>query len=42
LPPSNTAFCGNKEQEEKKIDISMIPVKKNNENKKFLIILIKS
>ena len=42
LPPYNTIFCGKKNEGIKIIDIRIIPKKKKNENKKFLIILIKN
>ena len=42
LPPNKTIFCGRKNEGIKIIEIKIIPKKKKNENKKFLIIWIKS
>ena len=39
FPPNKVIFCGNKSEGKKIIDIKIIPEKKENENKKFLIIL---
>ena len=38
FPPNKVIFCGNKSVGKKTIDIKIIPEKKENENKKFLII----
>ena len=38
FPPNKVIFCGNKSDGKKIIDIKIIPEKKENENKKFLII----
>ena len=38
FPPNKVIFCGNKSEGIKIIDIKIIPKKKKNENKKFLII----
>ena len=42
LPPTKTTFFGKKYDGKKIIEIKMIPVKNNIENKKFLIIFVKS
>ena len=42
FPPSNTTFGGKKNEGIKIIEIKIIPKKKKIENKKLLIILIKS
>ena len=42
LPPNNTTFCGKKNEGKKNIEIIIIPVKKNNENMKFLNIVLKA
>ena len=38
FPPNKTIFCGKKNEGIKIIEIIVIPKKKKNENKKFLII----
>ena len=38
FPPYKVIFCGSKSEGKKIIDIKIIPEKKENENKKFLII----
>ena len=42
LPPIKTTCLGKKNDGKKIIEIKMIPVKNNIENKKFLIIFVKS
>ena len=42
LPPNNTICLGKKNEGKKIIEIIIIPVKKNNENIKFLNILSKA
>ena len=42
FPPNKTIFLGRKSAGKKNIEITTIPVKKNIENKKCLIILIKN
>ena len=42
FPPNKTIFLGRKSAGKKNIEITTIPVKKNIENKEFLIILIKN
>ena len=42
FPPNKTIFLGRKSAGKKNIEITTIQVKKNIENKEFLIILIKN
>jgi hypothetical protein len=42
FPPNKIIFLGRKSAGKKNIEITTIPVKKNIENKEFLIILIKN
>ena len=42
LPPSNATCLGKKNEGKKIVEIVIIPVKKNNENIKFLNIVLKA